>query len=111
MILRGTPFQTKVWEAIAAVPFGEIATYAQLALGANSPQACRAAGTAAGQNPLPILVPCHRILPAALYLKAKKKPGSLTEAGNYGGGRWRKEALLRLESAELMGRGFRPKLL
>ena len=95
--IRGTSFQERIWKAISAVPFGGIATYAQLAAAADSPRACRAAGTATGSNPLTILVPCHRILPTVLYEKAQKDPDGLTETGNYGGGRWRKKELLRLE--------------
>lgn len=94
---RGTPFQKRIWRAIAGIPFGGISTYAGLAEAAGTPRAYQAAGTATGRNPLAILVPCHRILPADLYHRALKHPGSLTDVGNYAGGKQRKEALLRLE--------------
>lgn len=60
----GTAFQLAVWRALTRVPCGQTRTYAWLAEAAGRPGACRAAGTAAGKNPLPILIPCHRILRA-----------------------------------------------
>ena len=84
----GTDFQRRVWSAVAAIPYGETTTYAALAAGLGSPLACRAVGAANGRNPLPIVVPCHRVLGAA---------GGLT---GYGGGLDRKRALLDLEAAE-----------
>ena len=84
----GTDFQRRVWSAVAAIPYGETTTYAALAAGLGSPRACRAVGAANGRNPLPIVVPCHRVVGAA---------GALT---GYGGGLDRKRALLDLEAAE-----------
>ena len=94
---RGTPFQQRIWRAIAQVPFGSCTTYARLAAEAGSPRAFRAAGTATGQNPLALIVPCHRVLREELYHRALRHPESLTEGGHYAGGRDRKTALLRLE--------------
>ena len=82
---RGTPFQHAVWRSIAAVPYGEVVTYAALAALAGMPGAARAAGAATGRNPLSIIVPCHRIVGS---------DGSLT---GYAGGLDRKKRLLALE--------------
>lgn len=62
--LAGTPFQTSVWREVAAIPYGETRTYGDIARAIGRPGAVRAVGTAVGANPLPILVPCHRVLPA-----------------------------------------------
>lgn len=94
---RGTAFQERIWRAIAEVPYGSFTTYARLAAAAGSPRAFRAAGTATGQNPLVLIIPCHRVLREELYHRALRRPGSLTEGGNYAGGRDRKTALLRRE--------------
>ncbi|MCL8207766.1 MAG: methylated-DNA--[protein]-cysteine S-methyltransferase [Actinomycetia bacterium] len=59
---RGTPFQLAVWEAIRAIPYGERRTYGQLALALGRPRASRAVGRATGQNPLPLVIPCHRVV-------------------------------------------------
>ena len=84
---RGTEFQRRVWTAVSAVPYGETATYAEIAAAVGRPTACRAVGAANGRNPLPVIVPCHRIIGAA---------GALT---GYGGGLDRKRSLLDLERA------------
>jgi methylated-DNA-[protein]-cysteine S-methyltransferase len=84
---HGTEFQRRVWAAVAAVPYGSTTTYSELAAGIGSPRACRAVGAANGRNPLPVIIPCHRVLGAA---------GTLT---GYGGGLGRKRALLDLEAA------------
>jgi methylated-DNA-[protein]-cysteine S-methyltransferase len=85
---RGTDFQRRVWSAVGAIPYGETASYSALAAAVGSPSAWRAVGAANGRNPLPVVVPCHRVLGAA---------GALT---GYGGGLERKRALLDLESAD-----------
>ena len=87
LVAPGTPFQERVWSALAALAPGETISYEELAARAGRPGAQRAAGTANGANRLAILVPCHRVV---------RKTG---EVGNYGGGRWRKEWLLRHEAA------------
>ena len=83
-----TGFVRRVLKATAAVPFGSVASYAQVATKAGSPRASRAAGNALGSNPIPIVVPCHRIL---------RTGGAL---GGYTGGLHRKEFLLHLEGVE-----------
>jgi methylated-DNA-[protein]-cysteine S-methyltransferase len=87
----GTPFQRRVWDAIAAVPFGATITYAELARRCGRPSAVRAAGAATGRNPICVIIPCHRIMGSG---------GSLT---GYAGGLDRKRSLLELESRALSG--------
>jgi methylated-DNA-[protein]-cysteine S-methyltransferase len=84
---RGTEFQRRVWDAVALVPYGTTTTYSAVAAELGRPSACRAVGAANGRNPLPIVVPCHRVVGAS---------GALT---GYGGGLERKRALLDLEAA------------
>jgi methylated-DNA-[protein]-cysteine S-methyltransferase len=78
-------FTREVLRATAAIPFGDVSTYAGVAAAAGSPRATRAAGNALGANPMPVIVPCHRVL---------RTGGQL---GGYTGGIERKEFLLRLE--------------
>jgi methylated-DNA-[protein]-cysteine S-methyltransferase len=80
-------FAVGVLRATARVPFGHVATYGEMAASAGSPRAARAAGNALHVNPIPIVVPCHRIVPAS---------GGI---GGYGGGEDRKRFLLDLEGA------------
>jgi methylated-DNA-[protein]-cysteine S-methyltransferase len=88
--LRGTtPFTARVLAELARVPYGQTATYGELARRAGRPSAARAVGTVMNRNPIPIVLPCHRVLGAN---------GSLV---GYGGGLERKEQLLRLEGAIL----------
>ena len=61
---EGTPFQRKVWEAIAAIPAGETRTYGELARAIGRPRAYRAVANACGRNPLPLFIPCHRVVAA-----------------------------------------------
>lgn len=82
----GTEFELKIWKAIASVPSGETISYAGLAHASGNPMAARAAGTACGANPIPIIIPCHRII---------RKDGS---RGGYTGGLSIKETLLGLEA-------------
>ena len=88
--LRGTDFQRRVWTQLLTIPFGQTATYLDIALALKNPQAVRAVGAANGQNPVSIVVPCHRII------------GSNGKLIGYGGGLWRKEWLLRHEGALLV---------
>lgn len=81
----GTPFQQAVWHQLAQIPYGETRTYQQIAAAIGKPNAVRAVGNACNQNPLAILLPCHRILGAN---------GTLT---GYAGGLDAKETLLRTE--------------
>jgi len=89
--LEGTAFQRKVWKALARIPFGQTRTYGQIAKTVKSPAASRAVGAACGRNPLPIVVPCHRVVGSS---------GSLT---GFGGGLAMKEWLLKHEGATLKG--------
>ena len=83
----GTAFQLKAWQALAEIPYGETRSYAEQAQRIGAPDAVRAVGAANGKNPLPILLPCHRVIGA---------DGGLT---GFGGGLPIKAALLRLEGA------------
>lgn len=83
----GTPFQMRVWNEIARIPFGETISYAELARRAGAPGCARAAGAATGRNPLSIVVPCHRVIASG---------GALT---GYAGGLERKARLLEIEGA------------
>jgi methylated-DNA-[protein]-cysteine S-methyltransferase len=83
----GTAFQTRVWQALRAIPAGLTQSYATLAERIGAPRAVRAVGAAIGRNPVSIVVPCHRVIGAS---------GALT---GYAGGLARKTALLRLEGA------------
>lgn len=62
--LAGTEFQKAVWALLAALPAGQLTTYGEIARALNNPGACRAVGQAVGANPLPIFIPCHRVLAA-----------------------------------------------
>jgi methylated-DNA-[protein]-cysteine S-methyltransferase len=87
--LRGTPFQLRVWEALGGIGYGELRSYAQIAAEIGLPTAVRAVGAANGANPVPIVVPCHRVIGTR---------GTLT---GYGGGLDLKATLLRLEGVAL----------
>jgi len=63
--LQGTDFQQKVWSALAQIPYGQTRTYQEIAIQIGQPTAARAVGTACGANPVVLLVPCHRVLPAS----------------------------------------------
>jgi methylated-DNA-[protein]-cysteine S-methyltransferase len=84
-IAGATSFQRAVWEAARLIPYGHTRSYAWVAAAAGNPQAARAAGQALARNPLPVIVPCHRVLAA---------DGGL---GGFSGGLAMKEFLLRLE--------------
>ncbi|MBF0496149.1 MAG: methylated-DNA--[protein]-cysteine S-methyltransferase [Deltaproteobacteria bacterium] len=83
--VTGTAFQRRVWQALTAIPYGETWTYRQVATTCGQPQACRAVGQANRVNPVPIIVPCHRVIGAN---------GTLT---GFAGGLKIKKALLALE--------------
>ncbi len=87
VVLEGTAFQKAVWTQLAAVPYGETRTYGEIATSLRKPRAARAVGTACRANPLPILVPCHRIV------------GGNGALGGFGGGIGMKHELLQLERA------------
>ncbi|TLS49753.1 methylated-DNA--[protein]-cysteine S-methyltransferase [Paenibacillus antri] len=88
MDLMGTPFQREVWAALANIPYGEVWTYGRLAEEIGRPTATRAVGAANGRNPLPVILPCHRVVGAN---------GTLT---GYRGGLAVKKRLLALEGID-----------
>ena len=88
--LKGTDFQRRVWEQLLAIPYGRTVSYQSIADALGNPRAVRAVGAANGQNPISVIVPCHRVI------------GSNGQLTGYGGGLWRKEWLLRHEGALLL---------
>jgi methylated-DNA-[protein]-cysteine S-methyltransferase len=89
LTLNGNPFEQRVWAELLTIPFGETASYGEIARQIGSPDAPRAVGLANGRNPVAVIVPCHRVIGAN---------GTLT---GYGGGLERKRLLLDLESGVL----------
>ena len=85
----GTEFQRRVWDAVRAIPFGETTSYGKIAAALGSSQLARAVGAAVGANPIPIIIPCHRVI------------GADTSLTGYGGGLRRKIWLLRHEGVLL----------
>jgi methylated-DNA-[protein]-cysteine S-methyltransferase len=83
--LEGTPFQKKVWKRLEKIPFGQTRSYQQLAIALGNEKAVRAVGNANGRNPVPVIIPCHRVI---------KKNGNI---GGYGGGIRIKDWLLAHE--------------
>lgn len=83
----GTDFQQRVWQALGTIPYGQVRSYGDLARAIGNASAVRAVGAANGRNPLPIVVPCHRVI------------GSDGRLTGFAGGLGIKEALLRLEGA------------
>lgn len=89
LVLSGTPFQILAWAGLQTIPYGQTRSYRAQAELLGHPAAMRALGKANGDNPIAILVPCHRLVGS---------DGSLT---GYGGGLWRKERLLKLEKENI----------
>jgi methylated-DNA-[protein]-cysteine S-methyltransferase len=89
LVLEGTDFQKRVWTALREIPYGETISYKGLAEWIGRPKAVRAVGAANGANPIPIIIPCHRVI---------GNDGSLT---GFGGGLQLKKQLLELESLQL----------
>ncbi|SCY94761.1 methylated-DNA--[protein]-cysteine S-methyltransferase [Alkaliphilus peptidifermentans] len=87
----GTDFQVKVWKALMEIPYGETASYKEIAEKIGNPKAMRAVGMANNKNKLPIVVPCHRII------------GANGKLVGYGGGLHIKEMLLKLEGINIIG--------
>src|SRR5580693_2240557 len=87
---EGTKFQQDVWRQLCEIPFGETISYGELARRIGNPQASRAVGLANGSNPIPIVIPCHRVI------------GSNGKLTGYGGGLPIKEKLLALEKKQLL---------
>lgn len=86
--LKGTDFQLKVWEVLLKIPAGGLITYGDIASQIDSPRACRAVGTAVGENPVAFLIPCHRVI------------RSSGELGNYHWGEVRKTAIIGWEAVK-----------
>lgn len=89
LVLEGTEFQLRVWRNLQKIPYGETVSYGQLAKRIGSPEAARAVGLANGSNPIPIIIPCHRVI------------GSNGDLTGFGGGLPIKKKLLALESKQL----------
>ena len=89
LVLDGTEFQVLVWRNLQKIPYGETVSYGQLARRIGSPDAARAVGLANGSNPIPIIIPCHRVI------------GSDGHLTGFGGGLPVKKKLLALESRQL----------
>lgn len=87
LALSGTPFQLRVLDELKKIPYGETVSYGEIATRLGKPQAMRAVGAANGRNPIPVIIPCHRVIGAN---------GKLT---GFGGGLPIKEALLKIEQA------------
>jgi len=88
LLLQGTPFQKLVWQQLKKIPYGKVASYGDVAMAIGHPHAYRAVGNANNKNPLPIIIPCHRVI------------GSDGKLVGYGSGLWRKEWLLNHEKWE-----------
>jgi methylated-DNA-[protein]-cysteine S-methyltransferase len=88
--LQGTDFQKRVWTQLETIPYGDIRSYAQIAGSIGSPKAVRAVGAANGANPIPIVIPCHRVI------------GSSGKLVGYGGGLPLKKRLLEIEGCNMM---------
>lgn len=89
LILNGTNFQIKVWEALIKIPFGAMVSYEDVAIQVGIPAATRAVGSAVGKNPISFIIPCHRVI------------RKTADFGNYGGGTARKKAILGWEAAQV----------
>jgi methylated-DNA-[protein]-cysteine S-methyltransferase len=89
LALEGTAFQRAVWQRLREIPYGQTISYGELARRVGNPKASRAVGSANGANPIPIVIPCHRVIAA---------DGKL---GGFGGGLPVKKALLALEAKQL----------
>jgi O-6-methylguanine DNA methyltransferase len=92
--MQGTEFQLRVWRELERIPYGETRSYQQIAEAIGAPRAVRAVGAANGANPIPIVVPCHRVIGAS---------GKLV---GYGGGLPLKKRLLQLEGALALPLGY-----
>jgi methylated-DNA-[protein]-cysteine S-methyltransferase len=93
-VTEGSPFERAVWRAIAAIPYAQMRTYGQIAADVGAPDGARAVGVACNHNPLPVVVPCHRVVGAG---------GKLV---GFGGGLPRKKFLLALEARVRVERDF-----
>jgi methylated-DNA-[protein]-cysteine S-methyltransferase len=87
---EGSPFMLKIWNLLQTIPYGETATYKEIAVAAGNPRAFRAVGLACNKNPLPLFIPCHRVI------------GSNGKLTGYRGGMELKRRLLELERAHAL---------
>ncbi len=94
VLTRGSDFERAVWAEIAAIPYGETTTYGSIAHAVGEPGGAQAVGTACNRNPLPVIVPCHRVI------------GANGKLVGFGGGLMRKQWLLQLEARVLLDRGI-----
>lgn len=92
---KGTPFQEKVWSQLTRIPYGEVISYKTLAIQIGHVKAVRAVGSANGQNRIPIIIPCHRVI------------GNKGQLVGYSGGLWRKKWLLSHEGYPLQRELFK----
>jgi methylated-DNA-[protein]-cysteine S-methyltransferase len=90
----GSSFERAVWWQLYTIPYAEMRTYGQIAAAVGEPEAARAVGTACNRNPIPVIIPCHRVVGA---------DGKLV---GFGGGLWRKKKLLELEAKVRIEREF-----
>ena len=90
LLPEGTEFMRSVWEELSRIPYGETRSYKDIAQNIGSPLAFRAVGQANNRNPVPIFIPCHRVI------------GSKGQLVGYGGGLGRKEYLLKLEKSNIL---------
>lgn len=91
LALCGTPFQLKVWEALQTIPYGDTRSYKEIAIQVGSPKGCHAVGMANNKNPIPIIIPCHRVV------------GGNGKLVGYAGGLDKKEYLLEVENCNISG--------
>ncbi|WP_339064193.1 methylated-DNA--[protein]-cysteine S-methyltransferase [Tepidibacillus marianensis] len=89
--LYGTAFQKLVWQSLITIPYGQVRSYKDIAIQINAPKAVRAIGGANHQNPVPIIIPCHRVI------------GTNGNLVGYGGGIEIKKSLLTLEGYQVLG--------
>jgi methylated-DNA-[protein]-cysteine S-methyltransferase len=89
LLLKGTDFQKAVWRQLQKIPFGQTVSYGDVARAVGSPRAFRAVGNANNKNPIPLIIPCHRVI------------GSDGKLVGFGGGVWRKAWLLEHEQSPL----------
>jgi methylated-DNA-[protein]-cysteine S-methyltransferase len=94
-----TPFQRRVLRCCARIPFGQVLTYAELARKAGKPGAARAVGRVMATNPIPVVIPCHRVVDSGLRLRG------------YGGGLTMKRKLLEREGLTVTGQGARARVI
>ena len=90
LVPKGTPFQQSVWQQLLTIDHGQMVSYQEIANALGKPKASRAVGAANGQNPISVIIPCHRVV------------GSNGKLTGYAGGIWRKEWLLRHEGSLLL---------